>query len=56
MYDINGRIVEHYNFPATFGDAFVTMQVRQGDKVYLKGYDHLNWVYIRFFPNDWRVK
>ena len=56
MYDINGYNGVHYNFPATFGDALVTAQVRQGDKVYLKGYDLLTWNYIRFFPNEWRVK
>ena len=56
MYDINGYNGVHYNFPAGFGDALVTTQVRQGDKVYLKGYDLLTWNYIRFFPNEWRYK
>ena len=56
MYDINGYSGAHYNCPATFGNAIIRMQVRQGDKVYLSGCKHFNWDYIRFFPNDWRVK
>ena len=56
MYDINGYNAEHYNFPEVFGDAMMRIQVRQGDKVYLNGYDKLTWAYIRFFPNEWRVK
>ena len=56
MYDINGYNGAHYNCPATFGEALLTTQVRQGDKVYLKGYENFIWDYIRFFPNDWRVK
>lgn len=56
MYDINGYNGAHYNCPATFGEAILTFQLRQGDKVYLKGYDSFNWDYIRFFPNEWRVK
>ena len=56
MYDINGYNGAHYNCPATFGEALLTAQLRQGDKVYLKGYENFNWIYIRFFPNDWRVK
>ena len=56
MYDINGYNGAHYNCPATFGEALLTAQVRQGDKVYLKGYANFNWDYIRFFPNEWRVK
>ena len=56
MYDINGYNGAHYNCPAVFGESFLTTQVRQGDKVYLKGYDGFTWNYIRFFPNDWRVK
>ena len=42
MYDINGRNGAHYNCPATFGEALLTAQVRQGDKVYLKGYENFN--------------
>ena len=56
MYDINGYNGAHYNFPAVFGEALLTVQVRQGDKVYLKGYAGFTWDYIRFFPNEWRVK
>lgn len=56
MYDINHYNGAHYNCPATFGEALLTVQVRQGDKVYLKGYANFNWDYIRFFPNEWRVK
>ena len=56
MYDINGYNGAHYNCPATFGEALLTAQVRQGDKVYLKGYENFYWDYIRFFPNEWRVK
>ena len=56
MYDVNGYNHTHYNFPGPFGEAITRIQVRQGDKVYLTGYDHLNWNYIRFFPNEWRVK
>ena len=56
MYDINGYSGAHYNCPATFGEALLTTQVRQGDKVYLKGFENFIWDYIRFFPNDWRVK
>ena len=56
MYDINGYSGAHYNCPATFGEALLTAQVRQGDKVYLKGYENFYWDYIRFFPNEWRVK
>lgn len=56
MYDINHYNGAHYNFPSVFGEAFLTFQVRQGDKVYLKGYDLFTWDYIRFFPNEWRVK
>ena len=55
-YDINGYNGAHYNCPAVFGEAFLTVQVRQGDKVYLKGYAGFTWDYIRFFPNEWRVK
>ena len=56
MYDINGYSGAHYNCPATFGDALLTTQVRQGDKVYLKGFENFIWDYIRFFPNEWRYK
>ena len=56
MYNINGYNAAHYNCPATFGEALLTIQVRQGDKVYLNMYELLIWDYIRFFPNDWRVK
>ena len=56
MYDINGYSGAHYNCPATFGEALLTTQVRQGDKVYLKGFENFIWDYIRFFPNEWRVK
>lgn len=56
MYDVNGYNHTHYNCPATFGEAIIRIQVRQGDKTYLKGYDKINWNYIRFFPNEWRVK
>ena len=56
MYDINRYNGAHYNCPAVFGEAFLTTQVRQGDKVYLKGYAGFTWDYIRFFPNEWRVK
>ena len=56
MYDINGYNGAHYNCPATFGEALLTTQVRQGDKVYLKGFENFIWDYIRFFPNDWRYK
>ena len=56
MYGVDGYNHTHYNFPGAFGEAITRIQLRQGDKVYLQGYDHLNWVYIRFFPNEWRVK
>ena len=59
MYDVNGYDHTHYNCPGAFGEAIIRIQLRQGDKVYLKGYDHINWnnsSYIRFFPNEWRVK
>ena len=56
MYDANGYNTAHYNCPATFGEAFLSFPLRQGDKVYLKGYDLFTWDYIRFFPNEWRVK
>ena len=56
MYDINGYNGAHYNCPATFGEALLTFQLRQGDKVYLKGFENFIWDYIRFFPNAWRVK
>ena len=56
MYNVNGYNNTHYNFPEAFGEAIVRIQVRQGDKTYLNGYDKINWNYIRFFPNEWRVK
>lgn len=56
LYDVNGYNHTHYNYPATFGEAIIRIQVRQGDKVYLKDYNHIRWNYIRFFPNEWRVK
>ena len=56
MYNVNGYSHTHYNCPGAFGEAIIRIQVRQGDKTYLHGYDHLNWDYIRFFPNEWRVK
>ena len=56
MYDINGYSGAHYNCPATFGEALLTMQVRQGDKVYLNGCELLIWDYIRFFFFFLRVK
>ena len=56
MYDVNGYSHTHYNCPGVYGEAIIRIQVRQGDKVYLKGYDHFRWDYIRFFPNEWRVK
>ena len=56
MYDINRYNGAHYNCPATFGEALLTFQLRQGDKVYLKGFANFNWDYLRFFPNEWRVK
>ena len=56
MYDVDGYNHTHYNCPGAFGEAIARIEVRQGDKVYLHGYDHLNWTYIRFFPNEWRVK
>lgn len=56
MYDINGYNGAHYNCPATFGEALLTFQLRQGDKVYLKGFENYIWDYVRFFPNEWRVK
>ncbi len=56
MYDVNGYNAAHYNCPAVFGEAFLSFQLRQGDKVYLKGYAGFTWNYIRFFPNEWRVK
>ena len=56
MYDVNGYNHTHYNFPGAFGEVITRIQVRQGDKVYLKGYENFYWDYIRFFPNDWRVK
>ena len=54
MYDVNGYNGAHYNCPAVFGEAFLSFQVRQGDKVYLKGYAGFTWDYIRFFANEWR--
>ena len=56
MYDVNGYNNTHYNCPEAFGEAIVRIQVRQGDKTYLKGYDKIRWNYISFFPNEWRVK
>ena len=56
MYNVNGYSHTHYNFPGAFGEVITRIQVRQGDKVYLHGYDHCRWDYIRFFPNEWRVK
>ena len=56
MYDINRYNGAHYNCPATFGEALLTFQLRKGDKVYLKGFANYIWDYIRFFPNEWRVK
>ena len=56
MYDVNGYNNTHYNCPEAFGEAMIRIQVRQGDKTYLKGYDKINWTYVRFFPNEWRVK
>ena len=56
MYDANGYNTAHYNCPAAFGEAFLSFQVRQGDKVYLKGCAGFTWDYIRFFANEWRVK
>lgn len=56
MYDINHYNGAHYNCPAVFGEAFLSFPVRQGDKVYLKGYAGFTWDYIRFFPNEWRYK
>ena len=56
IYDINGRNGAHYNCPATFGEILLNIPVAAGDKVYLKSYEGLNWNYIRFFPNEWRVK
>ena len=56
MYDVDGYNHTHYNCPGVYGEAIIRIQVRQGDKVYLKGYDHFRWDYIRFFPNEWRVK
>ena len=56
MYDVNGYNHTHYNCPGVYGEAITRIQVRQGDKVYLNGYDHFRWEYIRFFPNEWRVK
>ena len=56
MYDINHYNGAHYNCPATFGEALLTVQLRQGDKVYLKGCANYTWDYIRFFPNEWRYK
>ena len=56
MYDINHYNGAHYNCPAVFGEALLSFQVRQGDKVYLKGYAGFTWDYIRFFANEWRVK
>ena len=56
MYDVNHYNNAHYNCPATFGEALLNMQVRAGDKVYLKGYANFNWERIRFWPNEWRVK
>lgn len=56
MYDINHYNGAHYNCPATFGEAFLSFPLRQGDKVYLKGYENFTWDYIRFFPNEWRYK
>lgn len=56
MYDINHYNGAHYNCPATFGEAFLSFPLRQGDKVYLKGYANFTWDYIRFFPNEWRYK
>ena len=56
MYDVNGYNNTHYNCPEAFGEAIIRIQVRQGDKTYLKGYDKIIWTYIRFFPNEWRYK
>ena len=56
MYDVDGYNHTHYNSPATFGEAIIRIQVRQGDKVYLKGAVNYNWDYIRFFANEWRYK
>ena len=56
MYDVNGYNHTHYNCPGAFGEVITRIQVRQGDKVYLHGYDHCRWDYIRFFPNEWRYK
>ena len=56
MYDINHYNGAHYNCPAVFGEALLSFPLRQGDKVYLKGYAGFTWDYIRFFANEWRVK
>lgn len=56
MYNVNGYNNTHYNCPEAFGEAIIRIQVRQGDKTYLNGYDKIRWTYIRFFPNEWRVK
>ena len=56
MFNVNGYSNTHYNCPEAFGEAMIRIQVRQGDKTYLSGYDRINWTYIRFFPNEWRVK
>ena len=56
MYNVNGYNNTHYNCPEAFLEAIIRVQVRQGDKTYLNGYDKINWTYVRFFPNEWRVK
>lgn len=56
MFNVNGYNNTHYNCPEVFGEAMIRIQVRQGDKTYLNGYDRINWNYVRFFPNEWRVK
>ena len=56
IYNANGYNVAHYNCPATFGEILLNIPVAGGDKIYLKDYENFNWNYIRFFPNEWRVK
>lgn len=56
MYDANNYNVAHYNCPATFGEALLSIPVAKGDKIYLKGYANFNWDYISFFANEWRYK
>lgn len=56
MYNVDGYSHTHYNCPGVYSEAITRIQVRQGDKVYLFGYDHFKWDYIRFFPNEWRYK